>query len=73
MCSFSAYSAKRARILVIAAWVVAAAFSFPILFLNEERVVRQIKQCWIHMPEAWQWRVSGLYAWQWRVSGLYDW
>ncbi|XP_059353169.1 cardioacceleratory peptide receptor-like [Daphnia carinata] len=48
---------RRARILVAVAWILSAIFSTPMLFLYEEGLVQEQVQCWIDMPEPWQWQL----------------
>lgn len=48
---------RRARLLIIAAWVVSAVFSTPMLVLYEEGLVQGQVQCWIDLPSAWQWQL----------------
>ena len=49
---------KRARILVIVAWILSAAFSSPILhFYNTTETEDYGTQCWIHFEEQWQWQL----------------
>ncbi|CAH1115590.1 unnamed protein product [Psylliodes chrysocephalus] len=47
---------KRARMLVILAWLVSVLFSLPTIFLFEEKPVEDIPQCWIDLLQ-WQWKV----------------
>nr|XP_016938430.1 cardioacceleratory peptide receptor [Drosophila suzukii] len=48
---------KRGRQLVGGAWLLAAFFSIPMLFLYEEKLIQGSPQCWIDLgsPEAWRW------------------
>ena len=49
---------KRARWLVLFAWLTAAAFSFPILFFFTVKDTGQYgTQCWIEFPEQWHWKL----------------
>jgi len=43
--------------LVGGAWLLAAFFSIPMLFLYEEKLIQGSPQCWIDLgsPEAWRW------------------
>ncbi|XP_074030849.1 cardioacceleratory peptide receptor 2 isoform X2 [Leptinotarsa decemlineata] len=47
---------KRARLLVVLAWVLSILFSLPAIFLFEEKPVEDIPQCWIDLLP-WQWKV----------------
>ncbi|CAG9858726.1 unnamed protein product [Phyllotreta striolata] len=47
---------KRARLLVILAWMVSILFSLPTIFLFEEKPIEDIPQCWIDLLQ-WQWKV----------------
>ncbi|XP_076255315.1 cardioacceleratory peptide receptor-like isoform X2 [Rhynchophorus ferrugineus] len=49
-------SSKRAKLLVILAWLVSIIFSLPTLFLFEEKPIEQIPQCWIDLQQ-WQWKL----------------
>ena len=49
---------KRARWLVLFAWLTAAAFSLPILFFFTVKDTGQYgTQCWIEFPEQWHWKL----------------
>ena len=49
---------KRARWLVLFAWITAAAFSLPILFFFTVKDTGQYgTQCWIEFPEQWHWKL----------------
>uniref|UniRef100_A0A182IJL4 G-protein coupled receptors family 1 profile domain-containing protein n=1 Tax=Anopheles atroparvus TaxID=41427 RepID=A0A182IJL4_ANOAO len=48
---------KRARRLVAAAWGFSAAFSSPMLYLYEERIIQDQLQCWIDLGSAFRWQV----------------
>lgn len=48
---------KRARLFVTLAWLMSAVLSVPILVLYEERIVEGQAQCWIDLPERWQWQL----------------
>ena len=49
---------RRARILVIVAWILSVAFSSPILhFYNTTETEDYGTQCWIHFEEQWQWQL----------------
>lgn len=48
---------RRARHLVLAAWVISALFSSPMLVLYEEKLIEHQTQCWIELGEAWRWQV----------------
>ncbi|CAG9825079.1 unnamed protein product [Phaedon cochleariae] len=47
---------KRARMLVVLAWMLSILFSLPTVFLFEEKPVEDIPQCWIDLLQ-WQWKV----------------
>ncbi|XP_057670838.1 cardioacceleratory peptide receptor-like isoform X2 [Diorhabda carinulata] len=47
---------KRARMLVVLAWMVSILFSLPTIFLFEEKPIEDIPQCWIDLLQ-WQWKV----------------
>ncbi|KAG5878710.1 hypothetical protein JTB14_023923 [Gonioctena quinquepunctata] len=47
---------KRARLLVVLAWVLSVLFSLPTIFLFEEKSIEDIPQCWINLLP-WQWEV----------------
>ncbi|KAK9731432.1 7 transmembrane receptor (rhodopsin family) [Popillia japonica] len=47
---------KRARVLVVIAWMLSFLFSSPTIFLFEEKPVEGLSQCWIDL-ENWQWQV----------------
>ncbi|XP_045616732.1 cardioacceleratory peptide receptor isoform X3 [Procambarus clarkii] len=48
---------RRARRLVLVAWLLSAVFASPsLVFFMEARVDGAI-QCWIDFPEAWQWKL----------------
>ncbi|KAB0798092.1 hypothetical protein PPYR_09085 [Photinus pyralis] len=47
---------KRARILVVIAWLLSALFALPTMFLFEEKPIEGLPQCWIDL-KPWQWRV----------------
>ncbi|XP_044267776.1 cardioacceleratory peptide receptor-like isoform X2 [Tribolium madens] len=47
---------KRARLLVVLAWLLSILFSLPTVFLFEEKPVQNIPQCWIDL-QTWQWKV----------------
>ncbi|XP_014278716.1 cardioacceleratory peptide receptor [Halyomorpha halys] len=48
---------RRARLLVICAWCVAAVLSIPIGLLYHEKRIQGQLQCWIEFSEAWQWQL----------------
>ncbi|CRK97131.1 CLUMA_CG010528, isoform A [Clunio marinus] len=48
---------KRAKILVISAWVLSALFSTPQFFLYEETLIQDRTQCWIELGEQWRWQI----------------
>ncbi|KAL3283516.1 hypothetical protein HHI36_006655 [Cryptolaemus montrouzieri] len=46
---------KRAKLLVLLAWVLSMMFSLPALFLFEEKPIEDIPQCWIDLnPTQWK-------------------
>ncbi|GJQ70238.1 GPRVPR1 [Trypoxylus dichotomus] len=47
---------KRARVLVVIAWMLSFLFSSPTIFLFEEKPIEGLSQCWIDL-EPWQWQV----------------
>ncbi|KAK0167142.1 hypothetical protein PV327_004578 [Microctonus hyperodae] len=47
----------RARALVAAAWGFSVIFSIPIIFLYEEKLIQDKKQCWIDLGSPIQWRI----------------
>ncbi|KAK0082640.1 hypothetical protein PV326_007093, partial [Microctonus aethiopoides] len=47
----------RARALVAAAWGLSVIFSIPIIFLYEEKLIQDKKQCWIDLGSPIQWRI----------------
>ncbi|KDR17833.1 hypothetical protein L798_06780, partial [Zootermopsis nevadensis] len=48
---------KRARILVVSAWLLSFCFSVPIVVFYEEKEVQEATQCWIEFPHQWQWQL----------------
>ncbi|KAG8268735.1 Neuropeptide S receptor [Homalodisca vitripennis] len=48
---------RRAKVLVLLAWLLSFLFSIPILLLYEEKVIQGRTQCWIELEEQWQWQV----------------
>lgn len=49
---------RRARILVVMAWVLSALFSSPILVLYHVKDIQGYgNQCWINFDAAWQWQL----------------
>ena len=49
---------KRARWLVLVAWLTAAAFSLPILgFFSLHQTPEYGTQCWIDFPQPWHWQL----------------
>ena len=49
---------KRARWLVLASWLTAAAFSLPILcFFSLHETEQFGTQCWIDFPQPWHWKL----------------
>ncbi|XP_065164313.1 cardioacceleratory peptide receptor-like isoform X2 [Atheta coriaria] len=47
---------KRAKFLVVIAWLLSFVFSLPTFFLFEEKPIEGLPQCWIDL-KPWQWRV----------------
>ncbi|XP_023310338.1 cardioacceleratory peptide receptor-like [Anoplophora glabripennis] len=47
---------KRARALVVIAWMLSVLFATPTIFLFEEKPIEDIPQCWIDLKQ-WQWKV----------------
>ncbi|KAK4301317.1 hypothetical protein Pmani_026523, partial [Petrolisthes manimaculis] len=48
---------RRARRLVVVAWLLSAVFASPCLLFFMEASVDGVVQCWIDFPEAWQWKL----------------
>ncbi len=49
---------RRAKVLVIAAWLLSAAFASPILhFYNTTETEDYGTQCWINFEQPWQWQL----------------
>ncbi|XP_037790853.1 cardioacceleratory peptide receptor-like [Penaeus monodon] len=48
---------RRARRLVVVAWLLSAVFASPSLVFFMEAYVDGVNQCWIDFPEAWQWKL----------------
>ncbi|XP_022919038.1 cardioacceleratory peptide receptor isoform X2 [Onthophagus taurus] len=48
---------KRARVLVVIAWILSFVFSTPTIFLFKEKTVEGLSQCWLEMDKQWQWQV----------------
>ncbi|XP_060521965.1 cardioacceleratory peptide receptor-like isoform X2 [Cylas formicarius] len=48
---------KRAKCLIIAAWLFSVLFSIPILILYEEKSIQNQLQCWIEFQHQWQWKI----------------
>ncbi|KAJ9591741.1 hypothetical protein L9F63_001677, partial [Diploptera punctata] len=48
---------RRARLLVVTAWMLSLIFSIPILIMNNEQEINGRLQCWIHFPEQWHWQL----------------
>ncbi|XP_074097024.1 crustacean cardioactive peptide receptor isoform X2 [Cotesia typhae] len=47
----------RARALVATAWGLSVAFSIPIIFLYEEKLIQEKKQCWIDLGSPVNWQI----------------
>ncbi|KAL1116576.1 hypothetical protein AAG570_005048, partial [Ranatra chinensis] len=48
---------RRAKVLVVLAWLLSGLFSLPIIILYEEKPIEGQLQCWIEFEEQWQWQV----------------
>ncbi|XP_049794628.1 cardioacceleratory peptide receptor-like [Schistocerca nitens] len=48
---------RRARLLVLSAWLLSFLFSVPIIIFYEEKTIQGHPQCWIDFQERWQWRL----------------
>ncbi|KAJ8949054.1 hypothetical protein NQ318_016956, partial [Aromia moschata] len=48
---------RRAKCLIIAAWLFSVLFSIPILILYEEKIVQGQTQCWIEFSDQWKWKL----------------
>ncbi|CAH1116022.1 unnamed protein product [Phaedon cochleariae] len=48
---------RRAKCLIIAAWLFSVLFSIPILILYEEKFVQDQLQCWIEFSDQWKWQM----------------
>ncbi|XP_046979210.1 cardioacceleratory peptide receptor-like [Schistocerca americana] len=48
---------RRARLLVVSAWLLSFLFSVPIIIFYEEKTIQGHPQCWIDFQERWQWRL----------------
>nr|XP_023024502.1 cardioacceleratory peptide receptor-like isoform X1 [Leptinotarsa decemlineata] len=48
---------RRAKCLIIAAWLFSVLFSIPILILYEEKSVQDQLQCWIEFSDQWKWQL----------------
>ncbi|KAJ8981893.1 hypothetical protein NQ317_007285 [Molorchus minor] len=48
---------RRAKCLIIAAWLFSVLFSIPILILYEEKVIQGQFQCWIEFSDQWKWKL----------------
>ncbi|KAI0239893.1 Cardioacceleratory peptide receptor, partial [Lamellibrachia satsuma] len=51
------HAARRSRVLIFTAWLLALLFSIPMLVVNIEKQINGMKQCWIQMSE-YGWKVS---------------
>ncbi|XP_057341809.1 cardioacceleratory peptide receptor-like isoform X3 [Microplitis mediator] len=47
----------RARALVASAWGLSVVFSIPIIFLYEEKLIQEKKQCWIDLGSPINWQI----------------
>ncbi|XP_072399208.1 cardioacceleratory peptide receptor-like isoform X3 [Diabrotica undecimpunctata] len=52
-----AIAGKRARMLIVLAWMFSIIFSLPVIFLFEETPIEDVPQCWIDLKQQWQWQV----------------
>ncbi|KAG5898690.1 hypothetical protein JTB14_030640 [Gonioctena quinquepunctata] len=48
---------RRAKCLIIAAWLFSVLFSIPILILYEEKSIQDQLQCWIEFSDQWKWQL----------------
>ncbi|KAG5681245.1 hypothetical protein PVAND_010696 [Polypedilum vanderplanki] len=48
---------KRAKLLVISAWIMSVLFSAPQMYLYEETIVQGRTQCWIDLGDSFRWQV----------------
>lgn len=54
---FKCFTGRRARYLVAIAWLLALAFSLPILWLYEEKLIQGHTQCWIEFTTTGAWQL----------------
>ncbi|XP_056648983.1 cardioacceleratory peptide receptor-like [Diorhabda sublineata] len=48
---------RRAKCLIIAAWLVSVLFAIPILILYEEKSIQGQTQCWLEFSAQWMWKL----------------
>ncbi|XP_044759447.1 cardioacceleratory peptide receptor-like [Coccinella septempunctata] len=48
---------RRAKCLILTAWLFSVVLSIPILFLYEEKLVQGQTQCWLEFSEQWKWKL----------------
>ncbi|KAF2882719.1 hypothetical protein ILUMI_23452 [Ignelater luminosus] len=48
---------RRAKSLILSAWILSIIFSIPILIFYEEKIVQNQLQCWIEFSAQWKWRL----------------
>ncbi|CAG9863421.1 unnamed protein product [Phyllotreta striolata] len=48
---------RRAKCLIITAWLISVLFSIPILILYEEKMIQGQNQCWLQFSEQWMWKL----------------
>ncbi|KAK9885329.1 hypothetical protein WA026_010829 [Henosepilachna vigintioctopunctata] len=48
---------RRAKCLILTAWIFSIVLSIPILFLYEEKMVQGQTQCWLEFSEQWKWKL----------------
>ncbi|KAL3272407.1 hypothetical protein HHI36_013883 [Cryptolaemus montrouzieri] len=48
---------RRAKCLILTAWLFSIILSLPILFLYEEQVIQGQTQCWLEFSEQWKWKL----------------
>ncbi|XP_050502386.1 cardioacceleratory peptide receptor isoform X1 [Diabrotica virgifera virgifera] len=48
---------RRAKCLIIAAWLISVLFAIPILILYEEKLIQGQSQCWLSFSAQWMWKL----------------
>ncbi|CAH1098579.1 unnamed protein product [Psylliodes chrysocephalus] len=48
---------RRAKCLIITAWLISVLFAIPILILYEEKLIQGQNQCWLQFSEQWMWKL----------------